>query len=155
MMTLIFGQLEHYFPQIRIEEKAINCHHNYVEKEQHYGKNVWVTRKGAIRARTEDMGIIPGSMGTKSYIVRGKGNKESFHSCSHGAGRKMSRRQAFNKFTMRDLKNQTLGVEMQRRKAIIDEIPEAYKNIDQVMKDQKDLVDIVHTLKQIVNVKGD
>ena len=101
------------------------------------------------------MGIIPGSMGTKSYIVKGKGNKESFQSCSHGAGRRMSRTQAFKKFTMDDLKKQTTGVEMQRRKAIIDEIPEAYKDIDQVMKDQDDLVDVIHTLKQIVNVKGD
>ena len=101
------------------------------------------------------MGIIPGSMGTKSYIVKGKGNKEAFHSCSHGAGRRMSRTQAFKKFTMDDLKKQTAGVEMQRRKAIIDEIPEAYKDIDQVMKDQEDLVTVIHTLKQIVNVKGD
>lgn len=155
MMTLIFGQLEYYFPQVRVEEQAINCHHNYVEKEYHYGENVWVTRKGAIRARENDMGIIPGSMGTRSYIVRGKGNQESFHSCSHGAGRRMSRRKAFDKFTMEDLEEQTLGVEMKRRNAIIDEIPGAYKDIDQVMKNQEDLVDIVHTLKQIVSVKGD
>ena len=155
MMTLIFGQLEYYFPQVRIEEQAINCHHNYVEKEHHYGESVWVTRKGAIRAKEDDIGIIPGSMGTKSYIVKGKGNKESFHSCSHGAGRRMSRKQAFNKFTMDDLEKQTLGVEMERRKAIIDEIPGAYKDIDRVMKDQEDLVDVIHTLKQIVNVKGD
>ena len=155
MMTLIFGQLECYFPQVRIEEQAINCHHNYVEKEHHYGKSVWVTRKGAIRANEDDMGIIPGSMGTKSYIVKGKGSKESFHSCSHGAGRRMSRKQALNKFTMDDLEKQTPGVEMQRRRAIIDEIPGAYKDIDQVMKDQEDLVNVIHTLKQIVNVKGD
>ena len=155
MMTLIFGQLEYYFPQVRIAEQAINCHHNYVEKEHHYGESVWVTRKGAIRAKENDIGIIPGSMGTKSYIVKGKGNKESFHSCSHGAGRRMSRKQAFNKFTMDDLEKQTPGVEMERRKAIIDEIPGAYKDIDRVMKDQEDLVDVIHTLKQIVNVKGD
>ena len=155
MMTLIFGQLEYYFPQVRVEEQAINCHHNYVEKEHHYGESIWVTRKGAIRAKEDDMGIIPGSMGTKSYIIKGKGNKESFHSCSHGAGRRMSRKQAFNKFTMDDLKKQTPGVEMQRREAIIDEIPGAYKDIDQVMKDQEDLVTVIHTLKQIVNVKGD
>ena len=155
MMTLIFGQLEYYFPQVRVEEQAINCHHNYVEKEHHYGESIWVTRKGAIRAREDDMGIIPGSMGTKSYIVKGKGNKESFHSSSHGAGRRMSRKQAFNKFTMDDLEKQTPGVEMQRREAIIDEIPGAYKDIDQVMKDQEDLVTVIHTLKQIVNVKGD
>ena len=155
MMTLIFGQLEYYFPKIRFQQQAINCHHNYVEKEHHFGKNVWVTRKGAIRAKEDDLGIIPGSMGTKSYIVKGKGNQESFHSCSHGAGRRMSRKQAFKKFTMDDLEKQTPGVEMQRRKAIIDEIPEAYKDIDQVMKDQEDLVDVMHTLKQILNVKGD
>ena len=155
MMTLIFRQLEYYFHNVRVNEQSINCHHNYVKKEHHYGETIWVTRKGAIRAREDDMGIIPGSMGTKSYIVKGKGNKESFHSCSHGAGRRMSRTQAFKKFTMNDLKKQTTGVEMQRRKAIIDEIPEAYKDIDQVMKDQDDLVDVIHTLKQIVNVKGD
>ena len=155
MMTLIFRQLEYYFQNVRVNEQAINCHHNYVKKEHHYGESIWVTRKGAIRARKDDMGIIPGSMGTKSYIVKGKGNKESFQSCSHGAGRRMSRTQAFKKFTMDDLKKQTTGVEMQRRKAIIDEIPEAYKDIDQVMKDQDDLVDVIHTLKQIVNVKGD
>ena len=155
MMTLIFGQLEHYFPHIRVEESAINCHHNYVERENHYGEEVWVTRKGAIRARENDWGIIPGSMGTRSYIVKGKGNAESFHSCSHGAGRCMSRKQAFHKFNMQDLENQTKGVEMSRRKAIIDEIPSAYKNIDDVMSDQKDLVEVVHTLKQIINIKGD
>jgi tRNA-splicing ligase RtcB len=155
MMTLIFRQLEYYFQNVRVNEQAINCHHNYVKKEHHYGESIWVTRKGAIRAREDDMGIIPGSMGTKSYSVKGKGNKESFQSCSHGAGRRMSRTQAFKKFTMDDLKKQTTGVEMQRRKAIIDEIPEAYKDIDQVMKDQDDLVDVIHTLKQIVNVKGD
>ncbi|KMP11071.1 Fis family transcriptional regulator [Candidatus Nitromaritima sp. SCGC AAA799-A02] len=155
MMTLIFGQLEHYFPQVRVEEKVINCHHNYVEQESHFGETVWVTRKGAIRARENDMGIIPGSMGAKSYIVSGKGNPESFHSCSHGAGRRMSRKQAFKKFSMEDLEAQTEGVEMTRRKAIIDEIPQAYKDIDQVMGNQEDLVTIVHTLKQILNVKGD
>ena len=155
MMTLIFGQLEHYLPHIQVEESAINCHHNYVERENHYGEEVWVTRKGAIRARENDWGIIPGSMGTRSYIVKGRGNAESFHSCSHGAGRRMSRKQAFHKFNMQDLENQTKGVEMSRRKAIIDEIPSAYKNIDDVMSDQKDLVEVVHTLKQIINIKGD
>jgi tRNA-splicing ligase RtcB len=155
MMTLIFGQLEHYLPHIQVEESAINCHHNYVERENHYGEEVWVTRKGAIRARENDWGIIPGSMGTRSYIVKGRGNAESFHSCSHGAGRRMSRKQAFHNFNMQDLENQTKGVEMSRRKAIIDEIPSAYKNIDDVMSNQKDLVEVVHTLKQIVNIKGD
>lgn len=155
MMTLIFGQLEHYLPHIEVEDSAINCHHNYVARENHYGEEVWVTRKGAIRARENDWGIIPGSMGTRSYIVKGKGNAESFNSCSHGAGRRMSRKQAFREFNMQDLEEQTRGIEMSRRQAIIDEIPSAYKNIDTVMADQKDLVEVAHTLKQIINVKGD
>ena len=155
MMTLIYGQLEHYLPHNQGEESAINCHHNYVERENHYGEEVWVARKGAIRARENDWGIIPGSMGTRSYIVKGRGNAESFHSCSHGAGRRMRRKQAFHNFNMQELENQTKGVEMSRRKAIIDEIPSAYKNIDDVMSNQKDLVEVVHTLKQIVNIKGD
>lgn len=155
MMNLIFDQLERVFPHIQIVESAINCHHNYVAKENHYGENVYVTRKGAIRARGRDFGIIPGSMGAKSYIVRGKGNQESFHSCSHGAGRRMSRRQAREEFNMEDLENQTQGVEINRRKQILDEIPGAYKDIDRVMELQKDLVEPVHTLKQVLCVKGD
>ena len=122
--------------------------------ETHYGKTVWLTRKGAIRARKGDLGIIPGSLGTKSYIVRGKGNSESFHSCSHGAGRTMSRKAAKKKFTVIDMKKQTAGVECRKDKDVIDEIPEAYKNIDVVMENQSDLVEIIHTLKQVVCVKG-
>ena len=155
MMQLIFGELEHYIPHILPMVGAINCHHNYVELENHYGENVYVTRKGAIRARELDLGIIPGSMGAKSYIVRGKENQESFHSCSHGAGRKMSRRAARKVFSMHDLEVQTEGVEINRRKGILDEIPGAYKDVDHVMELQKDLVEVVHTLKQVVCVKGD
>lgn len=132
----------------------INCHHNYVEKEHHYGENVFVTRKGAVRARETDYGIIPGSMGTRSYIVRGKGNEASFHSCSHGAGRRMSRAKARKQFTAVDLEAQTHGVECRKDLGVLDEIPGAYKDIDKVMEDQSDLVSVVHTLKQVLCVKG-
>lgn len=132
----------------------VNCHHNYTEKESHFNKNVWVTRKGAVRARKDDYGIIPGSMGTKSYIVKGKGMVDSFCSCSHGAGRKMSRTEAKRRFTVEDLAAQTLGVECRKDKDVIDEIPAAYKDIDQVMENQKDLVEIVAELKQIMCIKG-
>ena len=155
MLNLIFKELEKHLPQIAVLGEAVNCHHNYVALENHYGENVYVTRKGAIRARGGDLGIIPGSMGAKSYIVRGKGNQQSFHSCSHGAGRKMSRRQAKETFTSKDLLEQTQGVEIRRRDGIIDEIPGAYKDIDRVMELQKDLVEPVHTLKQNICVKGD
>ncbi|MEO5344731.1 MAG: RtcB family protein, partial [Gammaproteobacteria bacterium SHHR-1] len=138
----------------QITKEAINCHHNYVEKEHHYSANVWVTRKGAIRAREGDLGIIPGSMGTRSYIVRGRGNPESFCSCSHGAGRKMSRTQAEKQFSPADLERQTQGVVCRKDKGVLDEIPGAYKDIDQVMANQADLVEVVHTLKQVVCVKG-
>lgn len=133
---------------------AVNCHHNYVERENHFGANVWVTRKGAIRARVGDLGIIPGSMGAKSFIVEGKGNPESFNSCSHGAGRTMGRKAAKRKFTEQDLIEQTAGIECRKDADVIDEIPAAYKNIDEVMANQSDLVRVVHTLRQIVNVKG-
>lgn len=154
MMNLVFGELQYYFPHVAIVDMDINCHHNYVEKENHYGKNVYVTRKGAIRARKGDLGIIPGSMGAKSYIVRGKGNIESFHSCSHGAGRKMSRNEAKGKFSISDLREQVKGVNIDVRESVIDEIPSAYKDIDRVMELQNDLVEKVHTLKQILCVKG-
>ena len=133
---------------------SVNCHHNYAEKEIHFSEEVYVTRKGAVRAREEDYGIIPGSMGAKSFIVKGKGNLESFCSCSHGAGRLMSRNKAKNQFTLDDLLEQTKGVECRKDEGIIDEIPGAYKSIDQVMKNQSDLVEIVATLKQVVCVKG-
>jgi tRNA-splicing ligase RtcB len=136
------------------EVEAINCHHNYVQKEQHFGQNVLVTRKGAVRAAEGVMGIIPGSMGAKSFIVRGRGNKESFDSCSHGAGRLMSRTEAKKRFTLADHAEATAGVECRKDDGVIDETPAAYKPIEAVMAAQSDLVEIVHTLKQVVCVKG-
>ena len=138
----------------KAEWKAINCHHNYVARENHYGQDVLVTRKGAVRARQGEMGIIPGSMGAKSYIVRGKGNPESFMSCSHGAGRAMSRTEAKRRFSVEDHKRMTEGVECRKDRAVIDETPAAYKPIEAVMEAQSDLVEIVHTLRQVVCVKG-
>lgn len=132
----------------------VNCHHNYAEKEVHFGEDVYVTRKGAVRANVQDYGIIPGSMGAKSFIVKGKGNVESYCSCSHGAGRLMSRTQAKNVFTLDDLVRQTEGVECRKDEAFLDEIPGAYKSIDEVMNQQSDLVEVVATLKQVVCVKG-
>jgi tRNA-splicing ligase RtcB len=133
---------------------SVNCHHNYAEKEIHYGENVYVTRKGAVRARETDYGIIPGSMGAKSFIVKGKGNPESYCSCSHGAGRAMSRNKAKQIYTLDDLIEQTRGVECRKDAGVIDEIPAAYKPIDHVMAQQADLVEIVATLKQVICVKG-
>jgi tRNA-splicing ligase RtcB (3'-phosphate/5'-hydroxy nucleic acid ligase) len=134
--------------------EAVNCHHNYVQKEHHFGRDVLVTRKGAVSARAGELGIIPGSMGAKSYIVRGKGNPESFHSCSHGAGRTMSRNEAKRRFTVEDQVRATRGVECRKDAQVIDEIPMAYKDIDAVMAAQRELVEVVHTLKQVVCVKG-
>ena len=134
--------------------EAVNCHHNYVQKEHHFGKDVLVTRKGAVSARAGELGIIPGSMGAKSYIVRGKGDAESFHSCSHGAGRTMSRTEAKRRFTLADQVKATEGVECRKDDDVIDEIPMAYKDIDAVMQAQEALVEVVHTLKQVVCVKG-
>lgn len=141
-------------PPFELGEEAIHCHHNYVAIENHYGENVFITRKGAVRAREGDMGIIPGSMGARSYIVKGKGSPESFHSCSHGAGRAMSRTEAKKRFTLEDHIAATNGVECRKDSDVIDETPGAYKDIDTVMAAQSDLVDIVHTLKQVVCVKG-
>jgi tRNA-splicing ligase RtcB len=132
----------------------VNCHHNYAEKEVHFGEDVYVTRKGAVRAREEDYGIIPGSMGTKSFIVKGKGNHESYCSCSHGAGRQMSRSKAKKHFSLDDLIEQTQGIECRKDEGVLDEIPGAYKPIDEVMNNQSDLVEVVATLKQVVCVKG-
>ena len=155
MMELVIAAMrQHIKTEFTITQEAINCHHNYVEKENHFGRNLWVTRKGAIRARQGDLGIIPGSMGQRSYIVRGKGNPESYCSCSHGAGRVMSRAQARRTFTVADLVSQTEGVECRKDDSVLDELPSAYKNIDEVMENQKDLVEIVHTLKQVLCVKG-
>ncbi|MGH8558244.1 MAG: RtcB family protein [Methylococcales bacterium] len=134
--------------------EAVNCHHNYVAREHHYGANVWVTRKGAVRARQGDLGIIPGSMGARSYIVRGLGNEESFCSCSHGAGRIMSRTEAAKTISIEQHASATQGVECRKDLAVIDESPAAYKPIDRVMEAQRDLVEVVHELKQVVCVKG-
>lgn len=134
--------------------EAVNCHHNYVQQEQHFGEDVFVTRKGAVSAKRGQMGIIPGSMGARSYIVRGLGNPESFESCSHGAGRVMSRTKAKKLFTVEDQIKATAGVECRKDANVIDEIPMAYKDIDAVMAAQEDLVEVVHTLKQVVCVKG-
>lgn len=154
MMNLVLATLGTHLPQFVVTQEAINCHHNYISKENHFGSNVNVTRKGAVRAREGDLGIIPGSMGAKSFIVRGKGNCDSFHSCSHGAGRSMSRSEAKRRFTADDQVIATQGVECRKDDGVVDEIPYAYKDIEAVMKSQEDLVSIVHTLKQVICVKG-
>lgn len=155
MLQAVLDVLRRETPvQFGITEEAINCHHNYVVQENHFGKNLWITRKGAIRAGVDDLGIIPGSMGAKSYIVRGKGNKEAYCSCSHGAGRKMSRKKARATFTLDDLKAQTAGVECRKDDAVLDEIPGSYKDIDVVMENQKSLVEVVHTLRAVLCCKG-
>ncbi|GAA0317608.1 RtcB family protein [Psychrobacter aestuarii] len=141
-------------PRFRPTKEAINCHHNYVNEEVHFGESVYVTRKGAISAYKDELGIIPGSMGAKSFIVRGRGEPESFCSCSHGAGRRMSRGKAVRAFTIDELKAQTDGVECRKDKGVMDEIPSAYKDIDTVMANQSDLVEVVHTLKQVMCIKG-
>ncbi|MCK6481179.1 MAG: RtcB family protein [Gemmatimonadaceae bacterium] len=141
-------------PPFTADEMAVNCHHNYVNRETHYGESVLVTRKGAVRAGAGDLGIIPGSMGARSYIVRGRGNPESFSSCSHGAGRAMSRAEAKRRFTLADHAEATKAVECRKDADVIDETPGAYKPIDAVMEAQKDLVEIAHELRQVVCVKG-
>jgi tRNA-splicing ligase RtcB len=154
MMRRVLEAMAAQLPPFEITKEAINCHHNYVQQEHHFGADVYVTRKGAIRAGEGELGIIPGSMGARSYIVRGKGNAESFCSCSHGAGRSMSRHAAKRRFTAEDLAAQTAGVECRKDKGVVDEIPGAYKDIDAVMANQTDLVEVVHTLKQVVCIKG-
>ena len=141
-------------PPFQADLEVVNCHHNYVARERHYDQDVFVTRKGAVRAGLGDLGIIPGSMGARSYIVRGKGNPESFESCSHGAGRMMSRTEAKRRFTLADHAAATAGVECRKDADVIDETPMAYKPIDAVMAAQADLVDVVHELRQVVCVKG-
>ena len=154
MMSAILATLRNTLPDFAVTDMAVNCHHNYVTKENHFGANVWLTRKGAVRAREGDLGIIPGSMGVRSYIVRGKGNPVSFCSCSHGAGRAMSRGQAKKEFSLEDHAKATEGVECRKDADVIDETPGAYKDIDAVMAAQADLVEVVHTLKQVICVKG-
>jgi tRNA-splicing ligase RtcB len=154
MMRRVLAALARHLPPFEVTTEAVNCHHNYVARERHYGADVWVTRKGAIRAGRDELGIIPGSMGARSYIVRGKGNPESFDSCAHGAGRRMSRTQAKKEFTTADLAQQTRGVVCRKDAGVVDEIPGAYKDIDTVMANQTDLVEVVHTLRQVLCVKG-
>lgn len=139
---------------LHCQETAVQAHHNYVTWERHFGENILVTRKGAVRAGEGDLGIIPGSMGARSFIVRGKGNRDSFCSCSHGAGRVMSREEAKRRFTVLDHERATEGIECRKDKGVIDETPMAYKSIDAVMAAQSDLVEVVHTLRQVVCVKG-
>jgi len=154
MMRLILEAIRPQLPPFQMTKEAINCHHNYVSQENHYEEDLLITRKGAIRAGLDELGIIPGSMGARSFIVRGKANPESFCSCSHGAGRKMSRSKAKLLFSQDDLIQQTQGIECRKDSGVIDEIPSAYKDIDQVMANQSDLIEIVHTLKQILCIKG-
>lgn len=154
MMRLILEAIRPLLPSFQLTKEAINCHHNYVSQEQHDGENLLITRKGAIRAGKDELGIIPGSMGARSYIVRGKGHPDSFCSCSHGAGRKMSRNKAKHLFNQQDLIQQTQGIECRKDVGVIDEIPSAYKDIDQVMAHQSDLIEVVHTLKQVLCIKG-
>lgn len=154
MLELLLAALARHLPPFKVETEVVNCHHNYVAREHHFSEDVWVTRKGAIRAREGDLGIVPGSMGARSFIVRGLGNPESFCSSAHGAGRTMSRTAAEKHFTEADLIEQTAGVICRKDKGVLDEIPGAYKNIDEVMANQNDLTEIMHTLKQVVCVKG-
>jgi tRNA-splicing ligase RtcB (3'-phosphate/5'-hydroxy nucleic acid ligase) len=154
MMDAVIAAAKKELPPFQLGEHAVNCHHNYVAREHHFGRDVFVTRKGAVRARQGDLGIIPGSMGARSFIVRGKGNPESFHSCSHGAGRVMSRGEAKRRFTVEDHVKATEGIECRKDVHVIDETPAAYKPIDKVMAAQSDLVDVVHELRQVVCVKG-
>lgn len=141
-------------PSTELEGEIVNCHHNYVAQEEHFGETIWVTRKGAIRAGLGERGIIPGSMGACSYIVEGLGNEESFCSSSHGAGRKMSRTEAKKRFSVNDLKAQTKGVVCRKDAGVLDEIPKAYKSIEAVMAQQSDLTKTIHELKQILCIKG-
>ncbi|MCY3541311.1 MAG: RtcB family protein [Gammaproteobacteria bacterium] len=154
MMDRTVRAIRQHLRHAEVVSEVIECHHNYVANERHYGQNMWVTRKGALRARRGDVGIIPGSMGAKSYIVRGKGSKKSLQSCSHGAGRALSRTEARKRYSAADLRAQTRGVECRKDHNVVDELPAAYKDIDKVIEAQQDLVEVVHTLKQIVCVKG-
>ncbi len=154
MMDQVLAVLRRTFPDLAVTQEAVNCHHNYVSREKHFGKDVYLTRKGAVSAKDGELGIIPGSMGARSFIVRGRGNPDSFCTCSHGAGRAMSRTEAKRRFTVADHVAATAGVECRKDAEVIDETPMAYKDIDAVMAAQSDLVDIVHTLRQVVCVKG-
>lgn len=154
MMRRVLDVLVKFAPPFQLDGEAINCHHNYIARETHGHEDLYVTRKGAISARQGELGIIPGSMGARSFIVRGKGNPASFCSCSHGAGRSMSRSEAKRRYDRFDLAEQTAGIECRKDGGVVDEIPAAYKNIDAVMAHQSDLVEVVHTLRQVVCIKG-
>ena len=154
LMKLTINALRTQLPRFRTVDEVVECHHNYVAEEEHYGESVYVTRKGAIRARQGDRGIVPGSMGTRSYIVRGKGCAVALDSCAHGAGRRMSRSRAKALFTAANLAEQTRDVECRKDEGVVDEIPGAYKDIDEVMANARDLVEIEHTLRQVICVKG-
>jgi tRNA-splicing ligase RtcB (3'-phosphate/5'-hydroxy nucleic acid ligase) len=154
MMDAVIAAAKKELPAFALGESAVNCHHNYVAREHHFGEGIFVTRKGAVRAGAGELGIIPGSMGARSFIVRGKGNPESFSSCSHGAGRMMSRGEAKRRFTVEDHVKATEGIECRKDEGVIDETPMAYKPIDKVMAAQAELVDVVHELRQVVCVKG-
>src|SRR5262245_7622765 len=154
MLAAVLAALRRRLPRFRLEESAIDCHHNYVARERHFGAEVFVTRKGAVRACEGDLGIVPGSMGARSYVVRGLGNPQSFESCSHGAGRAMSRGEARRRFSVEDHREATRDVECRKDAGVIDETPGAYKPIDAVMRAQRDLAEVVHELRQVVCVKG-
>ena len=154
MMARVLAEMRHRLPKFQLEKTAVNCHHNYVQKETHGGEELLITRKGAVSAREGELGIIPGSMGTRSYIVRGKGNADSFHSCSHGVGRVMSRTRARAEITLAQHREATAHVECRKDAAVVDESPAAYKSIDAVMAAQADLVEMVHTLRQVICIKG-
>ena len=154
MMARVLHEMRHRLPKFQLDRMAVNCHHNYVQREEHFGESLLVTRKGAVSARAGELGIIPGSMGAKSFIVRGKGNPDSFCSCSHGAGRKMSRTAARQRITLKEHREATAHVECRKDEGVIDESPAAYKDIDAVMAAQSDLVEVVHTLRQVVCIKG-
>ena len=153
MMERIIKLMQYRCGDFKVVER-IQCHHNFTQRENHYGEDILVSRKGAIEAREGQLGLIPGSMGTRSYVVRGKGNPQSFNTAPHGAGRRMSRRKARDSFTMDDFDRLMTGIEVNRSEAFLDELPGAYKDIDLVMEQSKDLVDVLHTFRQIVNVKG-
>ena len=154
MMARVLHEMHHRLPKFKLEKMAVNCHHNYVQRETHGGESLLVTRKGAVSAQAGELGIIPGSMGAKSFIVRGKGNPDSFCSCSHGAGRRMSRTAAKQRITLQQHREATAHVECRKDHGVIDESPAAYKDIDAVMAAQSDLVEVVHTLRQVVCIKG-
>ena len=155
MFHLLKGVMTaHFGDRFMVEGEVVNCHHNYATVEEHFGEHVWLTRKGAVSARAGELGIIPGSMGAKSFIVRGKGHADAYCSCSHGAGRRLSRNKARGLYSVADLIAQTAGVECRKDAGVVDEIPAAYKDIDAVMAAQADLVDVVATLKQVLCVKG-